>query len=137
MLPGMSDFAYAPPLPSKPSNEGFAQTITILASGKPAGLARWHVRPGDADGVVQLLELTITSRARRGLGRQLLAEVTKQARAYFKMRGTHLRRMWMAVEQKGQVIGRAFLTEQGFHHVATLQELMHAQDTLLYMKSLD
>lgn len=137
MLAGMSDFAHAPPLPSKPSKEGFVQTITILVSGKSIGAARWHVRPGIADGVAQLLELTITTRNRQGHGRQLLAEVTKQSRAYFKSRDTHLRRMWMAVEQKGQVNGRAFLTEQGFHHVATLQELMHAQDTLLYMKSFD
>ena len=113
------------------------QTITMLGSGKTVGTARWHVRPGAADGVAQLLELTITGRTREGYGGQLLAEVTKQARAYFKARGTRLRRMWMAVEQKGQVIGRAFLTDEGFHHVATLQELMHAQDTLLYMKSFD
>lgn len=137
MLADMPDFAYAPPRPSKPSDDGFVQTVTILDSGKRAGAARWHARPGAADGVAQLLDLTITARTRQGLGRQLMAEVTKQCRAYFKSRGTHLRRMWIAVEQKGQVIGRAFLTEQGFHHVATLQELMHAQDTLLYMKSFD
>ena len=133
----MSDFAYDPALPNRPTNEGFVQTVRILEAGKPVGFARWHVRTGAADGVVQLLDLTITSRVRQGLGRQLMAEVTKQARGYFKSRGTHLRRMWISVEQKGQVIGRAFLTEQGFHHVATLQELMHAQDTLLYMKSFD
>jgi hypothetical protein len=133
----MSDFSYAPPLPANPTNEGFVQTIKMSASGKPVGLARWHVRPGAADGVTQLLELTIIARNRQGHGRQLMAEVTKQARAYFKSRGSHLRRMWIAVEQKGQVIGRAFLTEQGFHHVATLPELMHAQDALLYMKSFD
>ena len=133
----MPEFSYAPPLPPKPTNEGFVQTVHLIDAGKPVGTARWHVRPGAPDGVAQLLELTITGRVRQGLGRQLLDDVTDQARAYFKSRGTRLRRMWMAVEQKGQVIGRAFLTEHGYHHVATLQELMHKQDTLLYMKSFD
>ena len=137
MLGGMPEFSYAPPFPSKTGNEGFVQQITMNDAGKPIGFARWHVRLGTADGVAQLLDLTITAQIRRGHGRQLFAEVTKQARAYFKSRGTRLRRMWIAVEQKGQVIGRAFLTEQGFHHVATLQELMHGQDTLMYMKSFD
>lgn len=133
----MADFSYVPALPAKPSNEGFVQTVRILAAGKPLGTARWHVRPGPSDGVAQLLELTITGRAREGSGRQLLEAVIKQTRAYFKTRGTRLRRMWIAVEQKGQVIGRAFLTEHGFHHVGTIQELMHGQDTLLYMRSFD
>ena len=133
----MADYSHAPPLPPKPSNEGFVQTVRLVVSSKTIGAARWHVRPGAADGVAQLLDLTITGRAREGYGRQLMAEVVKQTRLYFKARGSHLRRIWIAVEQKGQVMGRAFLTEQGFHHVATLQEVMHAQDTLLYMKSFD
>jgi hypothetical protein len=133
----MADFSYVPPLPAKSTNEGFMQTVRLLDGGKPIGTARWHVRPGAADGVAQLLDLTITGSPREGSGRLLLDAFFKQARGYFKTRGTRLRRVWIAVEQKGQVIGRAFLTEHGFHHVATLGELMHAQDTLLYMKSFD
>jgi GNAT superfamily N-acetyltransferase len=133
----MPDFSQDPPLPKKVTNEAFMQTVRLLDAGKPIGSARWHARPGAMDGVAQLLDLTITERGRQGHGGQLIDEVVKQARAYFKSRGTRLRRMWMAVEQKGQIIGRAFLTEHGFHHVGTMSELMKGQDTLLYMKSFD
>src|SRR5688572_32841065 len=100
----MPDFAHDPPLPKKVTNEAFMQTVRLLDAGKPIGSARWHVRPGATDGVAQLLDLTIMQPTRQGYGGQLIDEVTKQARAHFKARGTRLRRMWMAVEQKGQII---------------------------------
>jgi hypothetical protein len=48
-----------------------------------------------------------------------------------------LRRLWVSVEQKTQVIARAFLTQHGFHHTATMKELLADQDALIYVRTFD
>ena len=132
------DLSYEPPLPPRPSADGFIQTIRLTIDGRAVGTARWHVRAGSTDGVAQLLELTISpTRARRGHGRQLMQAVYDQASAYFRARKLKLRRIWIAVDQKTQVAGRAFLTGLGFHHVSTVTNLFQDQDALIYTRSFD
>jgi len=43
----------------------------------------------------------------------------------------------MTIEQKDQIVGRAFLTKHGFHHTGSLSELYKKQELLLYTKALD
>jgi hypothetical protein len=63
--------------------------------------------------------------------------VYAQVQAYFRARRIVPRRLWIAVEQKTQIIGRSFLTGLGFHHVATVSNLMKDQDALVYTRSFD
>jgi ribosomal protein S18 acetylase RimI-like enzyme len=132
------ELTYEPPIPPKPPADGFLQTIRLSDGGRVVGVARWHVRPGSTDGVAQLLDLTVpTTRARHGHGRQLMHAVYAQVQAYFRARRIVPRRLWIAVEQKTQIIGRSFLTGLGFHHVATVSNLMKDQDALVYTRSFD
>ena len=101
------------------------------------GHAAWYAPATDV-GVVQLVDLSIADADRRqGHASALLGEVIAQSRALCRQRGVPFRRLWVAVEQKSQVLARAFLTRHGFHHTATIPELMKKQDLLVYVKSLD
>ncbi|CAN5453770.1 hypothetical protein BH10PLA1_BH10PLA1_15560 [soil metagenome] len=133
----MPDFSYDPPLPPGPV-EGFIQTIRLIDAGKQIGLAKWYV-PGDGhDGVAQLLELATTLPVRRtGQGKRLMSATLDEIRKFFRARKFPTRRVWMNVNQKDHVIGRAFLTGAGFHHVGTIASLLKGQDALIYVLSLD
>jgi GNAT superfamily N-acetyltransferase len=134
----MADLIYDPPLPPRPGTDGFVQTIRFIEGDRPIAIARWHVSGDASEGVAQILELNVFApHARHGHGRKLLDAVISQATAYHRSRKSVLRRLWISVEQKRQVIGRSFLTGRGFHHVATMKELIVDQDALLYMKSFD
>src|SRR5947208_2139367 len=135
----MIEFHFDPPLPAKPAvAAAFAQSITMTDAGQMLATARWH-SPADAQaGLVQVLDLfTVPNQQRRGHGRRMLEAVIEQARELHRRRKTKLRRVWMAVEQKSQVIGRAFLTGRGFHHVSTASGLYRDQDLMIFVKSLD
>jgi GNAT superfamily N-acetyltransferase len=136
----MPDFHHHPDTPSslpRDEREGFAQTIQLEQSGKILAAARWHA-PLGREGVVQLIELVVDpTQRRRGLGTSILREVVQQATAVHKAKRVRLRRMWISVEQKTQVNGRAFLTKHGFHHNATITELLDHQDALVYVRTFD
>jgi N-acetylglutamate synthase-like GNAT family acetyltransferase len=130
----MPEFRIDPPVVRQPGP--FSQTIHMLEQGLLVGAAHWH--SGTDAGVAQLLDLTITeSKRRHGLGQQLLEAVVAQVRLHCKTRKVAMRRLWMCVEQKDQVFGRAFLTQHGFHHVASITELFVDQEALVYMRSFD
>jgi ribosomal protein S18 acetylase RimI-like enzyme len=133
----MPDLSYDPPVPTTPIN-GFVQTIRLQRSGKEVGHARWHI-PGDGhDGAVQILELTVgINHRRQHHGQTLYDAVLGQIRKLFKAHKIKPRRIWMNLEQKDQVVGRAFLTKQGYHHVATIPTLLSGQDAMVYLVSLD
>jgi ribosomal protein S18 acetylase RimI-like enzyme len=123
---------HIPPLPKKPGGP-FVQTIVLRDGDKKVGRAIWIC---ENDGVVQLLHLSIDPKVGRGgHGGQLLDEVVRQAASYQRLLEVPLRRMWIMVEQKKQVIGRAFLTGHGFHHVGTMNGLYRRQDALMYMRT--
>jgi ribosomal protein S18 acetylase RimI-like enzyme len=133
----MPDFRYHPALPSKPTTDGFLQTIELFDGKTPIARSRWHAPAGEA-GIVQILDLSVDQRVhRRGHGGQLLREVIAQARKHFATQGVRFRRAWVNVEQKSQVKARAFLTQHGFHHVATIPNLLKRQDVLVYSKGMD
>src|SRR5690348_15722587 len=105
----MSTFIYQPPLP-RTAPASFVQTVRMTAEGKDIGGATWVI-PAVDGGVMQLLTLEITATNRRhGYAKQLLSEVLGQGNALCKLRKKKLRKVWMLVQQKEQVIGRSFLT---------------------------
>lgn len=137
----MTEFRCNPPLPDHPASDAdFAQSITLMIDEQEAGILRWHA-PADEEasqGVVQLLTLRIGEpHRRRGLGGDLLNAAIKQARAWHTRRGGKLRRIWIAVEQKHQIIARAFLTGHSFHHTTTITGVCRRQDLLVYVRAFD
>ena len=127
------DLNFDPPVARTVSGP-FVQTIQLMQDGAVVGTARWHST--GLDGVVQILDLIVAEKLQRvGNGRRLMQAVVQQANLMCAARGQKLRRMWIAVEQKSQIIGRAFLTGQGFHHVGTVEELLKRQDLLIYMRT--
>ncbi len=130
------ELTYDPPLPRKPGIAPFVQTIRLMDGDETIGRAMWH-SAGD-DGIVQILTLTVFPPHQRvGHGRRLMNAIFDQGRKLGAARTQPLRRMWICVEQKSQIIGRAFLTGSGFHHVATLTDLLKKQDALLYTRTFD
>jgi GNAT superfamily N-acetyltransferase len=116
----------------------FVQTVRLTRDREVIGQARWHCAADPAQGIAQLLELTIAPPHRRQeFGRRLMEAVTAQAREFFKSRKSRLRRVWISIEQERQVIGRSFLMQFGFHHVGTVQELLKGEDLLIYMRTFD
>ena len=133
----MPDASFDPPLPTGPI-DGFIQTVFLHEDKQPIGHAKWHVVGDGSTGIAQLLELTITPPHRRaGHGQALLTATLEQIRKFFRGKKLPPRRVWMNVNQKDQVNGRALLTEMGFHHVATIGALLKDQDALIYVLSLD
>jgi GNAT superfamily N-acetyltransferase len=133
----MHSFSYTPPLPTKPTSGPFTQKIVLTDGEDQLGRATWHSTE-DAAGVTQILELWIDPAHRRsGLGRRLLLALIEQARAYHRQHQRSLRRLWSGVGHKQQVIGRSFLTREGFHHIGSACGILHDQDMLIYVKSLD
>ena len=74
----MPDFLYDPPVPPT-IQTGFTQRIDLRERGKVVASARWHSAIG-ADGVAQVLELTVVPEQRRkGNGSTILNAAIAQA----------------------------------------------------------
>lgn len=133
-------FHHQPPIPLSIAPEewrGFEQTIRSSEAGKTLGIARWHAPAGE-QGVIQLIELSVhPSYRHRGHGSALMNQVLQQAIAFHRLKNLRLRRLWVSLEQKTQVIARAFVTKHGFHHTATIKELQDHQDALIYVRTFD
>ena len=132
-------FTYIPLLPRaiNAKSNSFLQRIELRERRRPIGCAAWHVIDLD-DGVAQLVELTVEpTLQRRGHGSALLNESIAQARTVCRLKRAPLRRLWVALGQKSQVIARAFLTRHGFHHTASVTDLLRDQDLLVYVRAFD
>jgi hypothetical protein len=126
-----------PPLPRMAGAQPFLQRITLYDGREAIGSAVWYL-PAGRDGVVQLIELTVpAARHRQGHAGTILTQVLTSAKALCALKKIPLRRVWFAIEQKTQVLGRSFLTRHGFHHTSTIPELLRKQDVLIYVKSFD
>jgi ribosomal protein S18 acetylase RimI-like enzyme len=124
-----------PPARTK-TTENFIQSIRLMDGKELIAHARWQCAVDPSHGVAQLLELSVLpARRRQGHGRRVMDAVTAQATDYFRSRKFQLRRIWLALEQKKQVIGRAFLMQFGFNHVGTVSELLKDEDLLVYMRA--
>lgn len=128
----MPDLLVDPPLPRTATGE-FFQTLRITRGEDELARARWHIT---GEGVVQLVELLVhPPHRRKGYAKQLLASVIQQATAHHVARRKRLRRIWVCVAQKTQVLARSFLAGQGFHHMATLSDVLKDEDALTYVRS--
>ena len=138
-MSGTAQFTHTPPVPraSDAKSTAFLQRIELRDGRLTIGHAVWHLIDLN-DGVVQLVELTVDPKLqRRGHASVLLNESIAQARAACRLRRVPLRRLWVALEQKSQVVARAFLTRHGFHHTASVADLLRDQDLLVYVRSFD
>jgi GNAT superfamily N-acetyltransferase len=115
----------------------FIQRVTLNTTELgDVGTCVWYAQ-SDLEGVMRILRITIADEHRRkGMGSLLFKHSVAQARELFKTRGGKLRRVIIDMEQKTQVIGRAFLTRHGFHHVSTISHVLHRQDIMVYQLSL-
>ena len=125
-----------PPLPPAVAGvETFGQTIRLIDGDTLLATARW-IAPTSSVGSVQLLELHVDTKVRRaGHGRRVIQHLLDQAVKFHTARKTPLRRIWVGVGHKSQVIGRAFLTGEGFHHVGSAGGLFGDEDMLVYVKA--
>jgi GNAT superfamily N-acetyltransferase len=129
-------FTYNPPIPSIVALP-FIQEVRLMRDGKAIVTARWHA-PESSDGIVQLLDLHVDpDYQRQGNGSAMLREVYRQAGLLFKELEVKPRRIWASVEQKRQVIARAFISRHGFHHVTATKNLHRKQEALIYVRSFD
>lgn len=134
----MTTLTVQPPIDTAPRSGPFIQALRLGPEDAPAAVAHWHAPANLSEGVAQLLDLSVSPVHRRqGHGGRLLREVIAQASAYYRSRRSKLRRLWLAVEQKQQVIARAFLTSHGFHHIATVKDVLTDEDLMIYSKSFD
>jgi GNAT superfamily N-acetyltransferase len=133
----MPKLTYDPPVRAA-TGDTFLQSIRLAAGDDLVAHARWLSTADPSHGVIQILDFTVTPpHRRRGHGHFLMEALTVQARDYFQHRKFHLRRAWMAIEQKHQVIARSFLMQFAFNHVGTVQELLKREDLLIYMRTFD
>jgi GNAT superfamily N-acetyltransferase len=134
-----AQFTHLPPLPRAIDARitSFLQRIELRDGRITVGHAAWHLTDLD-EGVVQLVDLTIEPKLqRRGHAGAMLNEAIAQATALCKLKRVPLRRLWVALEQKSQVLARAFLTKHGFHHTSSVPDLLRDQDLLVYVRSFD
>jgi len=116
----------------------FTQVITLHdTGGQPIGTLHWFA-PASNDGVVQITHVLIDPlHQRQGHGSTLIRAAYAQAYQLFASHSIKPRRVWVTVEQKRQVIGRAFFSRHGFHHVSTIKNIYHDQDALIYQRAMD
>ena len=130
MQPGLS-------LPPPPPVPGFTQMLRLVEADRTIGWARWHIADA-SQGVMQILELEVdTTLRRQGYGRRLMDAAIAQGRQYLANHQLPLRRVWLAVQQKRQIIARSFLTKCGFHHTGSVEDLLAGQEALVYVKGTD
>ena len=115
------------------------QTLHLLGPDgtTPLAWARWAASQSP-HGVAQLLQIeTVADERRKNYATVLLREVYRQVDAYFRARGQRPRRLWLVLEQKSQVVARAFVTRHGFHHTSTINNLLKHEDAMVYSRSFD
>jgi GNAT superfamily N-acetyltransferase len=133
----MLTFQPNPEIPATKTTGVFVQAVKMMDDNRTLGRAIWAAAD-PSQGVIQLVEFWIDPAIRRsGYGRRLMRGLIDQARSYHKLRKENLRRIWVGVGHKSHVVGRAFLSSEGFHHISTTGGLMKGEDQLIYVKSLD
>ena len=133
----MSDILIDPPVAKIVAGRPFFQTLRIRQNGVDVATARWH-STGNAEGVAQLIDLEVAPEQRRNKhATRLMHEVVRQIGLYFSQLNIPHRRIWVGVEQKSQVVARAFLMMHGFHHMNTVDSLFDEQDMLIYVRTMN
>ena len=115
----------------------FGQRIDLLLDGQLGGTVQWFA-PRSAGGIVQILDLLVdTPRRRQGFGTALLRKAYAEATTVFTAAGVKPRRVWVCLEQKRDVVARAFFTKHGYQHVSTLAAMLTNEDGMVYQRTFD
>ena len=137
---GMGSVKGAPVAPGLPDPEisggvtlPSARTLTITVEGRLVARLAYHLTPPPL-ATMQILDMWVEEpRRRQKVCTRLWEMALLDAR---KLLGNDkLRRVHAGVGHKSHVLGRAFLTHQGFHHVTTTAGLYRGEDLLTYIKS--
>jgi GNAT superfamily N-acetyltransferase len=133
----MPNLTCDPPVRSATADT-FLQTLRYAEGDQLIAHARWLAATDLSHGVAQILDFTVSpTHRRKGHGHFVMEALTTQAADYFQHRKSRLRRVWIPVEQKHQVIARSFLMQFGFNHVGTISQLLKREDLLIYMRTFD
>lgn len=133
----MPQLIYEPPTPTATA-AGFCQTLRMTEGDQTVGSAVWHAAADGDDGVVQILDFSISKPHRRqGYGKRLMTALVAETLAYHRGRKVGPRRLWVMLRQKRHIIGRAFFASQGFTHIATVKDLLANEDGLVYIRTFD
>jgi ribosomal protein S18 acetylase RimI-like enzyme len=113
------------------------RSVELRDGSNRIAVATWS-NSMNADGVVKLLHVEVAAEHRRkGHGSAVFDEAIQLAREDLQKAGHRLRRVVAIAEQKEQIIGRAWLTHVGFHHVTTVKNTLIDQDMLVYLLGCD
>lgn len=133
----MLEITTDPIIPPKPDDRPFVQAVRLTDGPTPIAHGYWHASPTRL-GAIQIVDLYVEkSHRRRGMGRQILRAILDQGIEYHRRQRRTLRQVWFPIAQKKEIIGRAFLAEHNFHHVATISEMLSDEDILVFKRSLD
>lgn len=125
------------PVKSATPSATFIQTLTASDKARPIGRAVW-ASSATQPGTVQIVFIEVSpAHARQGIGSQLMVRIIEEAQKRARHLGIPLRRVWVVVEQKTQIVARGFLTRHGFHHVKTIDALHKDEAAMVYVKSFD
>jgi len=127
-----------PPVASYVAGRPFIQTIETTGVGIEPARVVWMCPVDLTQGAVQICDIRVSPDAgRRGVGHALLDDAISQARQLFASQSLPLRRVWIMVAQKTDMTARSFMTQEGFHHIGTISNVLSKQDGLIYSKGLD
>jgi len=116
--------------------DAIVETVVLADGQKVIGQATWFT--SGTDGHASVLQVSVDPNfGRQGHGAAIVKKVIQRAKGHFESRGGRLRRVTINAEQKSQVVGRAFLTKLGFHHVGTLSNVLVKQDLMVYSLGCD
>lgn len=134
----MSELLSKPSVASHAIGAPFFQSVDLIDDNRTLGTLTWMAPADLTQGAMQVCDIRVDpAHRRKGYGHALLEEAKLQAAELFRARESTLRRVWLVVAQKTDMTARSFLTQEGFHHVATIGNVLCKQDALVYSKGLD
>jgi GNAT superfamily N-acetyltransferase len=113
-----------------------AYVIRLVEGNLVLAAAQVFVQAGSPS--AQLLDVEVhADHRRKGVGTQLVTAIRDQLRKLGNARGEPVRVLWCVLGQKRHIVARAFLTRQGFQHVASPAQVLRSDDAMVYLCSFD
>ena len=110
------------------------KTIACIHKKQVIGTISYDVRGGVEDGVIELTALGVSpSFHRRGIGRELILSLIREAKALFTKFGYKLRVIYLFMERNNEV-GRKFYWNLGFRDIFTIPSFLPHDDAVLWIK---
>ena len=110
------------------------KTIACIHKKLVIGTISYDIRGGVEDGVIELTALGVSpSFHRRGIGRELILSLIREAKALFTKFGYKLRVIYLFMERNNEV-GRKFYRSLGFRELFTIPSFLPHDDAVLWIK---